>query len=146
MKWLLNVVEYVPNSHMVVQEVCTLCEKCAWTATKHGSEPCSPLQSIFQYWFKAKRRKNMWRSCFNWLSCPPPAYIQKKLKTKGHCFKNLCIYHGSILSNPIWRSDFGWISDRNQASTWATDQTKPITAAKGRGWNGHRFVCVPQRS
>ena len=25
-------------------------------------------------------------------------------------------------------------------------RTKPITSAKGRGWNGHRFLCVPHRS
>ena len=25
-------------------------------------------------------------------------------------------------------------------------RTKPITSAKGRGWNGHRFLCVPYRS
>ena len=25
-------------------------------------------------------------------------------------------------------------------------QTKPITSAKGRGRNGHRFLCVPHRS
>ena len=25
-------------------------------------------------------------------------------------------------------------------------QTKPTTSAKGRGWNGHRFSCVPHRS
>ena len=24
-------------------------------------------------------------------------------------------------------------------------RTKPITSAKGRGWNGHRFLCVPHR-
>ena len=24
-------------------------------------------------------------------------------------------------------------------------RTKPITSAKGRGWNGHRFLCVPYR-
>ena len=26
------------------------------------------------------------------------------------------------------------------------ERTKPITSAKGRGWNGHRFLCVPHRS
>ena len=26
------------------------------------------------------------------------------------------------------------------------DRTKPITSAKRRGWNGHRFLCVPHRS
>ena len=25
-------------------------------------------------------------------------------------------------------------------------RTTPITSAKGRGWNGHRFLCVPHRS
>ena len=25
-------------------------------------------------------------------------------------------------------------------------RTKPITSAKGRGWNRHRFICVPHRS
>ena len=25
-------------------------------------------------------------------------------------------------------------------------RTKPITSAKRRGWNGHRFLCVPHRS
>ena len=25
-------------------------------------------------------------------------------------------------------------------------RTKPITSAKGHGWNGHRFLCVPHRS
>ena len=25
-------------------------------------------------------------------------------------------------------------------------RTKPITPAKRRGWNGHRFLCVPHRS
>ena len=25
-------------------------------------------------------------------------------------------------------------------------RTKPITSAKGHGWNGHRFLCVPDRS
>ena len=25
-------------------------------------------------------------------------------------------------------------------------RTKPSTSAKGRGWNGHRFLCVPHRS
>ena len=25
-------------------------------------------------------------------------------------------------------------------------RTKPIVSAKGRGWNGHRFLCVPHRS
>ena len=25
-------------------------------------------------------------------------------------------------------------------------RTKPITSAKGRGWNDHRFLCVPYRS
>ena len=32
---------------------------------------------------------------------------------------------------------------------WLTSyeqRTKPITSPKGRGWNGHRFLCVPHRS
>ena len=33
-----------------------------------------------------------------------------------------------------------------QSTLWHEQRTKPITSAKGRGWNGHRFLCVPHRS
>ena len=35
-----------------------------------------------------------------------------------------------------------FISDLNNLEQWI----KPITSAKGRGWNGHHFLCVPHRS
>ena len=34
---------------------------------------------------------------------------------------------------------------KSTATTYE-QRTKPITSAKGRGWNGHRFLCVPHRS
>ena len=42
-------------------------------------------------------------------------------------------------------SDYSHLRDVSNLLIYE-QRTKPITSAKGRGWNGHRFLCVPHRS
>ena len=53
-------------------------------------------------------------------------------------------YHWGILSPPKTKICFKRWSDG--CFKPYEQRTKPITSAKGRGWNGHRFLCVPYRS
>ena len=49
--------------------------------------------------------------------------------------------YGPIIEHYYWES-----TQRMYIYIIYEQRTKPITSAKGHGWNGHRFSCVPHRS
>ena len=77
--------------------------------------------SIYHSWFPGE---------YGWIRWPCPW----RLKTQSRQF-----FIASWLLLQTWGRFL-------QDATTNEQRTKPITSAKGRGWNGHRFLCVPYRS
>ena len=90
----------------------------------------------------------MWSICH--LRNPPKKVLGNQLKSRGyhlwHARKPACKIE--ISSKPHEKE-----STKPENMTFHEiliglyeQRTKPITSAKGRGWNGHRVLCVPHHS
>ena len=101
---------------------------------------CSPSSS--RYGFDVQNlvpeitpSRNLWQRYCVWKSSPPTSQaFQRKVKeistmqlnSPDHQLRGLKQWNGNGIPYE--------------------QRTKPITSAKGRGWNGHRFLCVPHGS
>ena len=122
------------------------CTGCNWMQDDTGQIRKGSCLQVHVDWCHVNAENLCWRLCKQLVKLWPGIaelndFLWKTtLQSWLHQQIKLSVLHIETKNFP-W-SFAAWPFDVNLYE----QRTKPITSAKGHGWNGHRFLCVPYRS